>query len=53
MPTSKLPARASLEYLRKLAKDRLDVLRRTDPQAQLAHALLDVAREHGSRAGAR
>jgi catechol 2,3-dioxygenase-like lactoylglutathione lyase family enzyme len=47
MPTSKLPARPSLEFLRKLAKDRLDALRRTNREAQLADALLDVAREHG------
>jgi ankyrin repeat protein len=42
-----LPSRASLEYLRKLAKDRLAVLRRADPDAQLADALLSVARDHG------
>jgi hypothetical protein len=47
MSNSTLPARASLEYLRKLAKDRLAVLRRTDPHAQLASALLGVARDHG------
>ena len=44
---STLPARASLEYLRKLAKDRLVVLRTTNPHAQLATALLAVAQEHG------
>lgn len=37
----------SLEYLRKLAKDRLPELRRTDPGAKLATALLQVARENG------
>ena len=47
MSNSTLPARASLEYLRKLAKDRLAVLRRTDPRAQLASALLAVAQDHG------
>ena len=44
---SKLPERASLEYLKKLAKDRLRDLRRADPQAKLATALLAVARDHG------
>jgi hypothetical protein len=47
MPNSALPLRASLEYLRKLAKDRLAALRRTDPNARLADALLAVARDHG------
>ena len=47
MPNSTLPSRASLEYLRKLAKDRLAVLRRTNPRAQLATALLAVAQDHG------
>jgi ankyrin repeat protein len=45
--TTKLPARPSLEYLRKLAKERLADMRRTEPGAQLAAALLTVAREHG------
>jgi ankyrin repeat protein len=44
---SKLPERASLEYLRKLAKDRLQDRRRVDPRAQLATALLEVAQDHG------
>src|SRR5262249_6303606 len=39
--------RASLEYLKKLAKDRLKELRRKDPAAKLAVAQLAVAREHG------
>src|SRR5712692_1588576 len=47
MSNSKLPQRASLEYLRKLAKDRLPELRRADPHAKLATALLTVARDHG------
>jgi hypothetical protein len=47
MSDTSLPARASLEYLRKLAKDRLAVLRKVDARAQLATALLSVAQEHG------
>jgi ankyrin repeat protein len=47
MSNSKLPERASLEYLKKLAKDRLQDLRRADPQAKLATSLLAVARDHG------
>jgi hypothetical protein len=47
MPGSTLPQRASLEYLRKLAKDRLAALRKTNPHAQLASALLSVAQEYG------
>lgn len=47
MPSSKLPERASLEYLKRLAKDRLQELRRADPGAKLATALLAVAQDHG------
>ncbi|MBI1876481.1 MAG: ankyrin repeat domain-containing protein [Acidobacteria bacterium] len=47
MSNSKLPERASLEYLKKRAKDRLQELRRADPRATLATALLSVARDHG------
>ncbi|MBI4473822.1 MAG: ankyrin repeat domain-containing protein, partial [Acidobacteria bacterium] len=47
MSDSNLPERASLEYLKKLAKDRLRELRKRDPQAKLANALLYVAREYG------
>src|SRR5438067_13182431 len=47
MSNSKLPDRPSLEYLKKLARDRLAEMRRRDPQTKLATALLDVAREHG------
>ena len=47
MSEPKLPERPSLEYLRKLAKARLPQLRRNDPQAKLADALLQVARDHG------
>ena len=47
MSNSTLPSRASLEFLRKLAKDRLAALRQTDPDVRLATALLLVAQEHG------
>jgi ankyrin repeat protein/uncharacterized glyoxalase superfamily protein PhnB len=47
MSNSKLPERASLEYLKKLAKDRLQELRRVDARAKLATALLTVAQDHG------
>src|SRR6476660_1955988 len=47
MSKAKLPDRASLEYLKTLAKDRLRELRRADPAAKLATALLAVAQEHG------
>ena len=42
-----LPSRPNLEYLRKLAKERLKESRREDPSARLADAQLVVAREHG------
>lgn len=49
--TSKLPERASLEYLKKLAKDRLRTLRAAAPAEQpaptLSDAQLEVARTHG------
>ena len=38
MSKSKLPQRASLEYLKKLAKDQLKEQRRKDPTAKLAAA---------------
>jgi ankyrin repeat protein len=47
MSNSKLPERASLEYLKKLAKDRLRELRQADPRAKLATAQVAVARDHG------
>jgi ankyrin repeat protein/catechol 2,3-dioxygenase-like lactoylglutathione lyase family enzyme len=47
MPKSSLPERPSLEYLKKLAKERLQKLRRLNPQAKLAAAQLAVARDHG------
>jgi ankyrin repeat protein len=49
--TSKLPERASLEYLKKLAKDRLRTLRAAVPAEQpapsLSEAQVEVARTHG------
>src|SRR5512145_3306995 len=45
--SASLPARPSLEWLRKTAKDRLDVLRVAQPGARLADAQLAVAREYG------
>src|SRR5262249_24112674 len=42
-----LPDRPNLEYLKKLAKDRLHHLQRSDPGAKLADAQLAVASEHG------
>jgi ankyrin repeat protein len=47
MSSSDLPERASLEYLKKLAKERLRELRRADPAARLSDAQLAVARDHG------
>lgn len=47
MSSSDLPDRASLEYLKKLAKERLRELRRTAPDARLSAAQLAVARDHG------
>ena len=43
----RLPARPSLEQLRKRAKERLSDLRASDPTATLADAQLAIAREHG------
>jgi ankyrin repeat protein/catechol 2,3-dioxygenase-like lactoylglutathione lyase family enzyme len=47
MSKFELPARASLAYLKKLAKERLRTLREVDPDARLADAQLAIAREHG------
>ncbi|MGH7448750.1 MAG: ankyrin repeat domain-containing protein, partial [Longimicrobiales bacterium] len=47
MAGSILPDRPSLDYLKKLAKDRLRELRRTDPAKRLADAQLAIARDHG------
>ena len=42
-----LPERASYDYLKKLAKERLAVLRTGNPAAKLADAQLAIAREYG------
>ena len=42
-----LPERASYEFLKKLAKDRLGTLRATHPTTKLAAAQLSIAREYG------
>jgi ankyrin repeat protein len=47
MSNLQLPERASLEHLKKLVKDRLRDLRRADPCAKLATALLAVAQDYG------
>lgn len=47
MTASTLPERASLEYLKKLAKERLRELRTRDPAAKLTRAQLELAREYG------
>ena len=47
MPDARLPERASLEYLKKIAKERLRELRAKNPGTQLAEAQLAVAREYG------
>src|SRR6185503_8181608 len=46
-PASRLPARPSLEQLRKQAKERLETLRASAPSARLSDAQLALAREHG------
>jgi hypothetical protein len=46
-PPRPLPARPNREYLRKLAKERPEALRRDDASARLADAQRHVAREHG------
>ena len=47
MSNANLPDRASLEYLKKLAKDRLQELRRAAPQTKLTAVQRSVAREYG------
>jgi len=47
MSQAKLPERASLEYLKKLAKERLQKLRTANPKVKLSAAQLAIAREHG------
>jgi hypothetical protein len=44
---SALPDRPSMEFLRKLAKDRLAESRQSNPAARLFEAQLQIAREHG------
>src|SRR5262249_14661289 len=44
-----LPARPSLDWLRKTAKQRLRDIRADDPEAKLADAQLALAREYGFR----
>jgi ankyrin repeat protein len=46
-PLRRLPARPSLEQLRKQAKEHLDTLRAADPSAGLAAAQHALAREYG------
>ena len=46
MPRS-LPLRANLEWLRKLSKEHLDALRAENPEATLAEAQLEIARNYG------
>ena len=53
MSASKLPERPSLAYLRKLAKDRLENLRQSDPQAKLAAAYSTSPANTATQAGAR
>ena len=45
--SQKLPDRPNLEHLKNQAKKRLEALRATNPNAQLADALHDVARAYG------
>lgn len=47
MSNSKLPEHASLDYLKKLAKQRLRELRATRPSLQLSTVQLGLAREYG------
>ena len=47
MSSASLPERPSLEYLKKLAKERLVELRVSDPGAKLHEAQLTLAREYG------
>jgi ankyrin repeat protein len=47
MAKSQLPDRASLEFLKKRAKERLLEMRQRDPRAKLAAAQLAIAREYG------
>jgi hypothetical protein len=49
MHNTRLPPRPSLEFLRKTAKERLAIMRRTNARAQLADALLATAQELSRR----
>jgi hypothetical protein len=51
MSDSKIPERASLEYLKKLAKDRLHELRQTDPHTKLAAAQSVITGEPSDHKG--
>ena len=53
MSNSKLPERASLEYLKKLAKDRLQELRRADPGRSLQRLCWPSRRTMASPVGGR
>jgi ankyrin repeat protein len=46
-PIRALPARPSLEFLKKTAKERLHALRAVDPSTRLAEVQLALAREYG------
>src|SRR5688572_11144208 len=45
--SNQLPDRASLEFLKKRAKERLGELRQREPRAKLADAQLTIARDYG------
>src|SRR5689334_276503 len=47
MSESRLPPRASIEFLKKLAKEQLRELRKKDPSAKLSRAQLAIARRYG------
>ena len=47
MSSSELPQHPSLDYLKKLAKERLRQMRAANPAAGLSTAQLAIAREHG------
>src|SRR5438552_1068783 len=47
MSESELPENASLEYLKKVAKEHLRATRKSNPDAKLCEAQLDIARQYG------
>jgi len=47
MPNQELPERPSIQYLKKIAKERLSELRKSDSSAKLSAAQLAVAQEYG------